>query len=222
MQILKKREGGIDARKSNIIPSSAEVMFLHRVATFGRDRHKDGSDRNPVLLIRPSDPGHGQPDCRAELSPHAIRHLHGDGRVDRTAFGEQPRVDSQHRGFDISRIHDHSPDHSPRCPSRIHESRHHEPAREGFGHGDRFARENQLFNQPLDSAGGHVIHRTQPRIAFHTYSSPVHTVSASAAAIRLPFTQFIQSPSRAGNGARAKDTAMDWAVVLTLPPHDAA
>jgi hypothetical protein len=57
MQILKKREGGIDARKSNIIPGSAEVVFLHRVATFGCDRHKNGPDCNPVLLVWPGDPG---------------------------------------------------------------------------------------------------------------------------------------------------------------------
>ena len=113
MQILKKRECGIDARQTNIIPSSAEVAFLHSVATFGCDRHKDSPDRNPVLLIRPGDPGGGQPDCRAELSPHTIRHLHGDGRVNRTALGEQPCVDSQHGRLDVGGIHDHSPDHDP-------------------------------------------------------------------------------------------------------------
>lgn len=113
MQILKKREGGIDARQTNIIPSSAEMVFLHSVATFGRYRHKDSPDRNPVLLVRPGDSRGGQTDCRAELSPHTIRHLHGDGRVDRTALGEQPCVDSQHGRLDVGRIHDHSPDHDP-------------------------------------------------------------------------------------------------------------
>lgn len=96
MQILKKREGGIDARQTNIIPSSAEMVFLHRVATFGRDRHENRPRRNPVLRIRTGDSRRGQPDSRAELSPHAIRHLHGDSLVNRTAFGEQPCIDTQH------------------------------------------------------------------------------------------------------------------------------
>ena len=150
------------------------------------------------------------------------RHLHRNRRIDGTSLGQQRFIDTQNRRLDVGRINNRSPDDHPRGASGMNESRQDESARQRFGDGNRLTGTRERVDQSGNSCRGGVIHQAQPRIAFHTYSIPVHTVSATAAIINAALNQFIQSPSSAGNGASANDTAMACAVVLTLPPHEAA
>jgi len=198
------------------------VVFFHRIAAIRRDGNKHGSDSDTVLRVGSGNTGGCETNGRAILCANLRGHLDRNGRINGTALGEQHLVDTQNRRLHVGRINNRSPDDNSRRSGGVHECRTDQPARQRFGDGDRFAGSRERVNQPRNAIGGGVIHQAQPRIAFHTYSSPVHTVSATAATIRNPLNQFIQSPSSAGNGASANDTAIDCAVVLTLPPHDAA
>jgi len=198
------------------------MTFLHRIAAVGCDGDKNRSDGDAVLRIGSGHPRCRNADRRAERRADTSGHLHSNRRINRAVLGEQPCIDPQHRRLDVGRINNRSPDDHPRSASGMNESRTDQTARQGFGDGHRLAGTREGIDQSSNSRRGGVIHQAQPRIAFHTYSSPVHTVSATAAVIRNPLNQFIQSPSSAGNGASANDTAMACAVVLTLPPHEAA
>lgn len=198
------------------------MTFLHRFDSVGHQRDEHSSDRDAVLRVGSGHPGCRNADRRPELRANTRRHLQRDGLVDCAALGEQPLVHSQNRRLDVGRIHNRSPDDNPRRTSGMNERRADETTRQGFGDGNRLAGSSKRVNQSGDSCRGGVIHQAQPRIAFHTYSIPVHSVSATAATISAALNQFIQSPSNAGNGANANETAMACAVVLTLPPQDAA